>query len=186
MLDSRRLRELGIASVGENVAVDDSARLIGLERMHIGSNVRIDAFCVLSAGNGGIYIGDHVHIAAFVFMAGAGRIQLDDFVGLSGRVSVYSSNDDYTGGALTGPTIPPEFRNVTSAPVSFGRHAIVGAGSVVLPGAHIGIGASIGALSLARGDVPEFTVFAGVPSRQIGTRSRDLIEHEARLREQQR
>jgi acetyltransferase-like isoleucine patch superfamily enzyme len=172
----------GFAACGEDVRIDGDARLFGAERIWIGSHVRIDAFAVISAGAGGIVIGDHVHIAAHVFMSGAARIEIGDFAGLSGRVSVYSSSDDYSGNALTGPTVPDEFTAVTSAPVTFGRHAIVGAGSVILPGVTIGTGAAIGALSLVRRDVADFTIVGGAPARVLGERSRRLLELEQRFR----
>jgi galactoside O-acetyltransferase len=167
---------------GDDVRIDEDARLFGAERISIGSHVRIDAFAVISAGAGGIVIGDHVHIAAHVFMSGAARIEIGDFAGVSGRVSIYSSNDDYSGESLTGPTVPEEFRGVTSAPVTIGRHAIVGAGTVILPGVTIGTGAAVGAQSLVRRDVADFTIVGGVPARVLGERSRRLLELEQRLR----
>ncbi|MCW2949412.1 MAG: acetyltransferase RfbO, CysE/LacA/LpxA/NodL family, partial [Thermoleophilia bacterium] len=167
-LGRAELLELGIASCGEDVAVDPTVRIIGAERIHLGSHVRIDAFTVLSAGAGGIHIGDYVHIAAFVFLAGAGRITVGDHVGLSGRVSVYSSNDDYSGAALSNPTAPIDLRNVTTADVTFGRHVLVGAGTVVLPGVTVADGASVGALSLVTRDVDPFTIVAGIPTRVLG------------------
>lgn len=50
-------------------------------------------------------------------MIGAGKITLEDFVGVSGRVSIYSSSDDYTGMAMSNPTVPEELTKVTSLPV---------------------------------------------------------------------
>lgn len=180
-LDEAGLAALGLASLGTDVRIDAAARLYGAERMEIGSHVRIDAFSVLSAGEDGIRIGDHVHIAAFVFMAGAARIELEDFCGISGRSSIYSSNDDYSGAALTGPTLPDELRLIHAAPVRVGRHVIVGAGSVILPGVTIGDGAAVGALSIVKRDVEPFTVVAGPDARVIGTRKRDLLELESRV-----
>jgi galactoside O-acetyltransferase len=181
MLGPTQLRELGVAEVGENVLVDPTARLIGVERMRIGSNVRIDAFGLLSAGDGGITIGNYVHVAAHAFMSGSAAIVLEDYVGLSGRVSVYSSSDDYSGIAMAGPMLPPEVRAVESAPVTFHRHALVGAGCVVLPGAVLEEGAAVGAMSLVTGTVPTFELHAGIPARRIGDRSRQLLDLERSL-----
>lgn len=176
------LAELGLAGFGSNVQIDPTARFFGAGRITIGSNVRIDAFAVISAGAGGIDIGDYVHIAAHVFMAGAARIVVEDFVGLSGRVSVYSSNDDYSGGHLSNPTAPDDLRDVTSAPVTFHRHALIGAGSVILPGVTIGEGGAAGALSLVRRDVEPWTTVVGTPARVVGERRRDLLQLETELR----
>ena len=169
------------AAVGENVYVDPTARILGAERITVGSNVRIDAFSIISAGEDGIAIGDHVHIAAYVFMAGAARIEVSDFAGISGRTSIYSSNDDYSGQSLTGPTVPMDLRELTTAPVTIGRHVVVGAGSVVLPGASIGDGAVVGAMSLVKEPVPRFAVAAGIPARRIRDRDRTILDLEAQL-----
>jgi galactoside O-acetyltransferase len=180
-LDEAGLAALGLASYGTDVRIDAAARFYGADRIEIGSHTRIDAFCVLSAGEGGIRIGDHVHIAAHGFIAGAGRIELEDFANISGRVSIYSSNDDYSGATLTGPTVPDALKDVQVAPVRVGRHVIVGAGSVILPGTTLGEGAAVGALSIVKRDADPFTIVAGTDGRVIGTRKRDLLDLESRV-----
>lgn len=182
-MSEEELAALGLAACGSDVSIDRTVQLHGRERIEIASHVRIDAFSVLSAGPDGISLGRHVHLGAYVFLAGAARIEVGDFSGLSGRTSVYSSNDDYTGVALTGPTIPGRFRRVNSAPVLVGRHCIVGAGTVILPGVTLADGVAVGALTVVRHDIPEFTIVAGAPCRQIGTRRRDVLELEDQLRE---
>ena len=78
----------------------------GAHRIALGSHVRIDAGVVLSAGDGGILVGDHVHIAVRVFMTGAAKIELRNFAGVSAGTAIFSSNDDYSGAWLTGPGHP--------------------------------------------------------------------------------
>jgi len=180
-LDEAGLAALGLASYGTDVRIDSAARFYGAGRIEIGSHTRIDAFCVLSAGERGIRVGNHVHIAAHGFMAGAGRIELEDFANISGRVSIYSSNDDYSGATLTGPTVADELEDVQVAPVRIGRHVIVGSGSVILPGVTLGEGAAVGALSIVKRDVEPFTIVAGADGRVVGTRKRDLLELESRV-----
>jgi dTDP-4-amino-4,6-dideoxy-D-glucose acyltransferase len=180
-LNSDELKAIGFISIGNNVHIDSTARFYGASRISIGSNVRIDAYSVLSAGSEGISIGNHVHIGVYVFLTGAARIELNDFSGLSGRVSIYSSNDDYHGNALTGPTIPDEFRKVTNAPVIIGRHVVVGAGSVVLPGVTISEGACVGALSLVKKDVSAFSIIGGQKGQLIGQRKKDFLKLEQHL-----
>lgn len=183
-LSVEEVRSLGFSAVGENVLIDRTARFYNASQVSIGCNVRVDAYSVISAGCGGISIGDHVHIAVYVLLTGAAHIELQDFCGLSGRVSIYSSNDDYRGDALTGPTIADEFRKVTSARVVIGRHVVVGVGSVILPGVTIREGACVGALSLVKEDVPSFKIVAGQPAKIIGERKRDFLELELRLQVQ--
>lgn len=175
MLDHDAIQSLGFESVGKNVQISDRASFCGAGRIKIGSNVRIDDFCVLSAGEGGIEIGSYVHIAVGATLIGAGKITLSDFSNISSRVSIYSSNDDYSGASLTNPTVPDKYKNVVHAPVILGRHAIVGSGAVVLPGIKIGEGAAVGALSLVTKDCEEFVVYAGNPAKRIKERKRDLL-----------
>jgi len=97
---------------------------------------------------------------------------------------LFSTNDDYTEGYMTNPTVPEGFRKVTAAPVRLGRHAIIGCGTVILPGVVVGDGSAVGALSLVKADVEPFTVVAGAPARKVGERDRvRLLEFERRLRE---
>lgn len=181
MLDASKIEALGFASVGENVQISDRAQFYGTSRIRIGNNVRIDDFCVLTAGIGGIHIGNYVHIAVGSSLIGAGQITLGDFSGLSSRVSIYSSSDDYSGTALTNPTVPDVYKNVHHASVSLGRHVIVGSGSVILPGIKLEEGVAIGALSLVTMNCLAFGVYAGNPAKRIKERKRDLLELERRL-----
>lgn len=161
---------MGFGALGSNVLISEKASVYNPSRLFIGNNVRIDDFCILSAGEGGIYLGDHVHIACYVSLIGAGKIEVGAFSGLSARTAVYSSNDDYSGNALTGPTVPDKYRNVAVAPVSIGRHVIVGAGSVILPGTRMGDGVALGALSLANKTLEAHFVYTGVPAKKLKPR----------------
>lgn len=180
------LARLGLRSYGENVLISKKASLYNASAIDLGSHVRIDDFCVLSAGAGGIEIGSFVHVAVYASMIGAGRIVLGDYSCLSGRVAIYSSNDDYSGEYLTNPMVPDAYRGVTSADVVVGRHALIGAGSIVLPGVTIGEGAAVGAMSFVRTDCDAFGIYAGTPARRIKSRKPSLLTleslHQANLR----
>lgn len=176
------LKSIGFKSVGENVLISRKTSLYGVSRISIANNVRIDDYCVLSAGEGGIEIGNYVHLAIFVSLQGDGKITLEDFSGISSRTAVYSSNDDYFGNYMTNPTLPSEFTNVTSAPVTLHKHALVGSGSVILPGVTLNMGCAIGALSLINKDCSEFIIYSGNPIKPIKARSRNLLELEKQFK----
>jgi len=176
------LRKLGFSAIGEEVLVSDKASIHGASRIALGDHVRIDDFCVLSAGEEGMRIGSYVHVACQCTLIGKARIELEDFCNLSGRVAVYSSTDDFSGAGMTNPMVPLELRQVTDAPVRIGRHVIIGTGAVVLPGVTIGEGAAVGALTLVKKSLEPFTMYAGVPARRIGARSRSFLDLEAKLR----
>lgn len=112
-------------------------------------------------------------------MSGSAVIDLGDFCGLSKGVKVFSTSDDFAGPYLTGPTVPPAFCNVEGAPVFVGRHAVIGSGTVVLPGSIVGEGATVGAMGLVKSRLPDWTVCAGIPARPLRSRSREVLEREA-------
>ena len=103
------LEAMGFSSVGENVRISDRATFYNTANISLGNNVRIDDFCVLSAGVGGIQVGDYVHIAVYSSLIGAGKVTLSNFCNISSRVSIYSSNDDYSGTTMTNPTVPSQY-----------------------------------------------------------------------------
>jgi galactoside O-acetyltransferase len=176
-----------LAEVGHNVSIHRSVLMFSPHLIHIGSNTRIDCFGLLSAGPEGICIGDHVHIAAGVYLFGSGgRIVLESFTGLSARDVVYTANDDYREGYLTNPTVAAKYKKVRQGDVILRRHAVVGAGSIILPGVTLGLAASVGALSLVNKSVDDFVVVAGCPSRIIGTRDKRILEEEKKLLEDEK
>ncbi len=155
------LLTLGLARFGSNVLISRKASLYNPGNIAIGDNVRIDDFCVLSAGEGGIEIGSYVHLAVYTSLIGAGKIDIRDFCNLSSRVSIYSSNDDYSGLSMTNPMVPDHFKKVQSADVLLEKHVIVGSGSIVLPGVTPHEGVAIGALSLVKETCHAFGIYAG-------------------------
>ena len=178
MLSQSDIEAMGFRYVGKNVFISQKASFYNCKNIVIGDNSRIDDFCILSAGVGGIEIGHHVHVAAYTSLIGAGKITLQDFSNLSSRVSVYSSNDDYSGQYMTNPTIPEKYTNVRHADVLISKHVIVGSGSVILPGVILSRGAAIGAMSLVNGHCKEFGVYAGTPAKYLKARSRNVLEIE--------
>jgi galactoside O-acetyltransferase len=84
---------------------------------------------------------------------------------------------------MTNPLIPEEFKSVDHRPVIVGRHAIVGCGSVILPGAIIGEGCAVAALSMVKKDCNPFGIYAGIPARRIRERSMRLLDVERRFHE---
>lgn len=90
-------------SFGKGCQISPFARFYNPENIEIGDNVRIDDFCILSADEFGIKIGSHIHIGCHITLLGKEQIILDDYSGLSSRVSIFSSTDDFSGNFLVGP-----------------------------------------------------------------------------------
>lgn len=177
----KELQKIGFESFGENVLISRKSSLYNAKMISIKSNVRIDDYCILSAGENGIEIGNYVHIASYASLIGNGKIIIKDYCGVSGRVSIYSSNDDYSGAFLTNPTVPDEFTNVSQGDVILNKHVLVGAGSIVLPNVILEEGVAIGAHSLVNRNCKSFHIYAGNPAKKILPRSKDLLQLEQQL-----
>lgn len=178
---SDELRSFGFISVGDNVKVAKDCSIIGLGNIELGDNVRIDSYTSIIAASGFIKIGRYVHIGGGSYIGAAGGIIMEDFAGLSGGVSLYSASDDYTGRALTNPTVPSEYTAVKRAPIFLGKHVIIGSGSIVLPGCRIEEGCAVGALSMVNKSLEPWGIYSGTPCKRIAARKRDLLEKEDQL-----
>ena len=62
-------------------------------------------------------------------------------------------------------------RPLTHAPITIGNHAWIAAHAMLFPGVTVGEGAVIAARSVLRQDAPEWSIWAGNPAIQVGTRN---------------
>lgn len=91
--------------------------------------MRIDDFCILSSN---IILGYHIHIAAYCALYGSDYgITMEDYTGLSVRVTIYAAMDDFSGDYLIGPIHDTKYTNVTGGKVVLFRYFQIGEGSVV-------------------------------------------------------
>ena len=173
------LLDLGIKEVGSNVFISRKASLYGCSNMSIGSNVRIDDFCVLS---GKIVLGNHIHIAVYsALFGGHTGIEMKDFSGISSRCTIYAESDDYSGKFLTNPTVPDEYLGLVKGKVILNKHVIIGSGSVVLPNCELGEGVAVGCMSSVHKSLQEWNIYFGSPCKRIKSRKKDLLKLEEKL-----
>ncbi len=176
------LEDLGFKKLGKNVLISKKVSIYGADKMEIGNNVRIDDFCFLM---GKIIIGNHVHIAPYSnLVAGNAGIEMQDFSGISSRVSVYAVSDDYSGEAMTNPTVPEKYTNVISAPVIIEKHSIIGASSVILPGVTVRIGSSCGSMTLVNKSTEPWSINVGIPARKVSERKKNLLDLERKFQQE--
>ena len=173
------LNQLGLKHYGTNVLISRKASIYVAGNISIGSNVRIDDFCILS---GSIEIGNYVHIAAYCgLFGGQAGIELMNYSTLSSRCAVYAISDDYSGAAMTNPTVPIELRNVSSGKVLLEKHVIVGTGSSIMPSVTIGEGTAVGSMSLVVKSLDSWGIYVGSPCRRVKDRSKKLLDLEAMI-----
>ena len=181
-LTKEQIAQLGFKFVGDNVKISKNANFYGSNFISIGSNSRIDDFCILSASaEGSIAIGHHVHLGAGVYLYGTAGIRIDDYAGLSAGVKIFSTSDDFSGDFMTNPTILKEFLNIQKAQVIIEKHSVIGTGAVVFPGVVISEGAAVGALSIVKKSLDSWSIYAGQPVKKIKERSKNLLKLEAKF-----
>ena len=173
------IEKMGFKSLGKGVLISDKASIYNANQIEIGDNSRIDDFCVIS---GNITIGKHVHIAAQTLLAGGEQgIILGDFSGCAYAVQIFSQSDDYSGKTLTNPTVPVEFKNEFKKKIVIGKHVIIGASSIILPGVEVAEGCSVGAMSMVTKSTEPWGIYFGVPAKKLKNRKQDLLELEKKL-----
>lgn len=180
--DERELKNLGIKKFGKNVLISRNAVIYNPNMLEIGDNVRIDDFTTIS---GKVVLSNYIHIAQACGLYGGDKgIYMDDFTGLSSRSIIYTVSNDYSGNSLTNPMVPAEYKpGDKSIPVHLGKHVVIGTSSVILPGADIGEGSAVGAMSLAVEPLEPWGIYVGSPAKKIKNRSRKLLELENDLKQ---
>ncbi len=164
-------RQDQLGSCGNNVVIGRTVRIRYPEFVHLGDNCIIDDYTYISTG---LVMDGYGHIAAGCKLIGgkACTVRLGQFSTFAPNVVISAGTDDYRGGIAT-PFVPSELkREAQYSDIIFGRHCIVGANSVVLPFAEFGEGAALGALSLAKGKLSPWSLYAGIPARKIADRDK--------------
>lgn len=166
------LDTLGFKSYGDNVLISRKASFYNSHEITIGSNVRIDDFCILS---GKIILGSYIHISAFCALYGQNGIEMQNFTGLSPRCTIFSASDDFTGDYLIGPMLPSKFTNVEGGKVLIMKYCQLAASCVILPNVQIAEGSVVGACSLVNKSLDSWGIYVGVPCKKIKERSKKLL-----------
>lgn len=179
-LSRKKLERMGFKHLGKGVLISHKASIYNAKNISIGDYSRIDDFCVLSAGTD-ITIGNYVHIACYASIIGKGRVEMADYSGISARVCIFSSSDNYNGEYMTNPCLPDHVLNTYHRDVKLGRHVVVGAGSVILAGVTLGDGCAVGAMSMVKTSWPANSILVGVPVKQVSTRKPRIYELEKRI-----
>jgi acetyltransferase-like isoleucine patch superfamily enzyme len=178
-----------LGSCGRNVVFGQHVVLRHPHKIHLGSNVVIDDLCLLDAkgeSNRGIRIGDGVFVGRHsILSCKNGDIDLADGANIGFNCEVFSASRvaigrnvliaAYTyviGGDhdFSDPTKTVLEQTRTSAGVTIGDGAWIGAGAKILDGVTVGEGAVIGAGAVVRDPVPASAIAVGIPARIVGTR----------------
>ncbi|HUF97078.1 MAG TPA: DapH/DapD/GlmU-related protein [Ilumatobacter sp.] len=141
--------------------------------IEIGDDTMIGQNITLSAGT----IPDQEGMPECVVKIGD-RCLIGQGSGIVGHLSIEIGNDVMTGHLVYITDQNHGFEDVsmpirsqwgTNRAVRIGSGSWIGHGSVILPGANIGRNVVIGANSVVRGDIPDYSIAAGVPARVVRT-----------------
>ena len=165
------LRRRQFHSFGEASILHKPVWVYGAHHIAIGSRVLLLPGLWLSAERVGweqpaptLRIGDGVGVRAFCTISAAHSVVLEDNVILSAYTSILDSEHTWRGGVRN-----PVWNPLDTAPVRVGEGTLVGAGVTILPGADIGRFCIIGANSVVKHEIPDFSVAVGAPARVVGT-----------------
>lgn len=152
--------------IGMNVVFEPGVRIFHPENIEIGDYLYIGHDTFINAYHKGeIIIGENVWIGQNCFLHGAGKIRIGSHTGIGPYVKILTSAHDFDSEEKPIISYPLKF-----APVIIKDGCDIGIGAIILPGVTIGEGSVIGAGSVVTKDVPEYTVWAGVPAKMMRRR----------------
>ncbi len=175
-LTSDDLREMDIAC-GSGCLVHKTVLMYGRDNIKLGSNVRIDAYTVLSAGDGSIFIDSYTHISTHVLIIGGANVNIGRFCAVGAGSKLYSMSDSFKDAHLIGPMVPEETRKVLKGPILMDDFSGLGANCIVMPNTTLEEGALGHAGTLFNNkSYHEWAEYHDVPAIMIRSRSKEFLK----------
>lgn len=134
-----------------NTRVSSTVSIISPKNLEIGDQCWIWHHSIIDASNG-VKIGIGVQIGAFV-----------GIFTHSSHISIRLLGSDFIKCDANSRL------GYVRAPVAIGDYTFIAAGSIIMPGTTIGKGCIIGAGSVVKGNVPDFSIVSGSPAEIIGS-----------------
>lgn len=161
---------------GEDVFIDDFARIKRPEMVSIGNHVAIDwgFYCTTR-----LELRDYIHIAPYVTVIGGadGFLFMEDFTTIAAGSRIICRGDAHMGAGLVSPVIPDEQRDeVIGDTVVMRAFSALGTNAILMPNTWLAQGVVVGANSLVTKPITEpWTIWAGTPARKIKDRPRERM-----------
>lgn len=186
--------------IGKGVVFGRSVVIRHPDKIHLGDRVVIDDYCLIDgrgSGEEGIVIEDDVIISrGTTIQSKVGPIRIGAATNVGSGCCIVSMGGVYIGDMVTiaagcyisggayaverGDDATREHEKYTRGPVRLDKKSRYGMGVIVLDGAHVEEGCVVGAGSVVTGNLPKYSIAAGVPAvvkrsrESIDARSRDL------------
>lgn len=162
---------------GHGVTIERGVILDGLSRrgVDIGDEVMIGAYSIIRASmlsnlGEGFSIGKKSSLDAYSFIGAGGGVFIGDCVIMGQHVSFHAENHQYDR-----LDVPIREQGITRQGIVVEDDCWVGSNVTFLDGSHVGHGCVIAAGTVVRGQIPAFSVVAGVPGRVIKSRRQQTL-----------
>ncbi|MDW7725825.1 MAG: acyltransferase [Candidatus Methanoperedens sp.] len=132
--------------LGDNIIINQNARLKGNGFLEIGDNTKINYNCSITFGDK-VIIGKNVLIGAYSFIIGSATHKFDRI-----DIPIVAQGKESKGGIIIEDNV------------------WIGAGVIILNGVKIGRDSIIGAGSVVTKSIPEFSIATGVPANVVKKR----------------
>lgn len=177
----KELIKIGFVKVGKNNKISKKVSFINIINGILGSNVRIDDYCVIK---GRVQIGSFIHIANFCLISGSEKnvVVIKDRSGISNNVSLLTSSDHYLkssiycASGLSNEIQKHRNLNLVIGDVILNEGCLIGAYSLILPNAVVGISTSIGAYSILYKKIDDFIYYSNRDILKVTKRKKDKIK----------
>ena len=156
--------------IADNVVIDDNCLIDAKGESNAGirmaSGVFIGRNTILSCKNGDIELAEGANVGFNCEIFSASRVRIGRNVLIAAYCYLIGGDHDFSDASR-----PVLEQQRTSAGISVGDGAWLGAGAKILDGVDIGPYAVVGAGAVVRESVPERATAVGVPARIVGTRA---------------
>lgn len=156
--------------IADNVVIDDNCLIDAKGESNAGirmaSGVFIGRNTILSCKNGDIELAEGANVGFNCEIFSASRVRIGRNVLIAAYCYLIGGDHDFSDASR-----PVLDQRRTSAGISVGDGAWLGAGAKIFDGVDIGPQAVVGAGAVVRDSVPERATAVGVPARIVGTRA---------------
>lgn len=129
-------------------------------QLRLGRKSVIESYCCINNAVGDVTIGDHTRVG--IHCTVIGPVCIGNHVNLAQGITVTALNHNF---ADSNRKIDEQ--GISTKPVVIGDDVWIGANAVILPGVTIGRHVVVAAGAVVTKDVPDYSLVAGVPAKEI-------------------
>ena len=136
--------------------------------LSIGRGCRFDVFDN-GRGKPSLVFGKDVQLNDYVHLVAMDSVTIGNNVLMASHIFISdNSHGSYKGdGNDSDPNVSPLKRDYPTQSIEIGDNSWICEGVMIMPGASIGQGCVIGAHSIVRGEIPDYTIAVGNPAKAI-------------------